>query len=57
MWTTHMLPLLSVALLCALWAVFQLWLAGQDPDVTTRTSKCGACGRRDDCDAVEDSSA
>ena len=57
MWTTYILPLLSVALLCALWAVFQLWLAGKDPEVATRTSKCGACGRRGDCEAAEDSSA
>ena len=47
----YFLPLLTVVLLCALWAVFQLWLWQHDPDAKSRSMKCGSCGRRDECDA------
>lgn len=49
MMTTYVLPLLSVVLLCAFWAIFQLWLLRHDPDAKTAPNKCGACGRRDEC--------
>jgi len=52
MLTTYFFPLLSVVLLCALWAIFQMWLSRHDPDAKTAPQKCGACGRRDECDDV-----
>jgi len=49
MMTTYLLPLLAIVLLCAFWAVFQVWLSRHDPDAETRSQKCGACGRQDEC--------
>ncbi|MGI9236803.1 MAG: hypothetical protein ACR2QZ_05370 [Woeseiaceae bacterium] len=47
--TTYFLPLLAIATLCGLWAIFQVWLAKHDPDAKTRSQKCGGCGRQDEC--------
>ncbi len=44
--TSYLVPLLAIVLLCALWAIFQLWLSKHDPDATTRSTKCGACDER-----------
>jgi len=41
--TTYFLPLLAVVVLCASWAVFQLWLAKHDPDSVSRSTTCGNC--------------
>jgi hypothetical protein len=49
MLTAYFLPLLAVIALCAFWAVFQLWLSKHDPDAATKSQKCGACGRKDEC--------
>lgn len=49
MMTNYLLPLLAIVLLCACWAIFQLWLQRQDPDSAERPTKCGGCGRQDDC--------
>ena len=49
----YLLPLLALVLLCAFWALFQLWLSEADPDATDRSLKCGGCGRRGDCDTEE----
>lgn len=49
MLTDYLVPLLAVMLLCALWGVFQIWLQRHNPDVGKRSSKCGACGREDEC--------
>lgn len=46
----YLVPLLSVIGLCALWAVFQLWLAKHDPDAAKRSLKCGNCGCEKQCD-------
>jgi len=48
MMTTYFYPLLSIIALCAFWAIFQVWLSKHDPDAT-KSSKCGGCGRRDEC--------
>ena len=53
MMTTYLFPLLAVVALCAFWAVFQLWLSRHDPDVETKSQKCGSCGRQDECDGAE----
>lgn len=50
MMTTYVIPLLAVIVLCALWAIFQVWLSRHDPDVKTQSLKCGGCGRREECD-------
>ena len=47
--THYLLPLLAVILLCAFWAIFQLWLTRHDPDIEKRSTKCGGCGRQDEC--------
>ena len=47
--TSYLLPLFTIVALCAVWAVFQLWLDKQDPDAKRRSLKCGACSRKDDC--------
>jgi hypothetical protein len=44
--------LLAVVLLCAFWAVFQLWLERRDPDTAARAQKCGGCGRRGECESA-----
>jgi hypothetical protein len=51
---TYLYALLAIVGLCAFWAVFQLWLAKQDPDLGERSQKCGGCGRRNECDAAGD---
>ncbi len=48
--TDFLIPLLAVVLLCAFWAIFQVWLARHDPDSEKRSLKCGGCGRREECD-------
>ena len=50
MMMTYLYSLLAVILLCAFWALFQVWLSGQDPDAEARSLKCGGCGRRNECD-------
>jgi len=54
--TTYLFPLLAMVLLCAFWAVFQVWLARHDRDAKTRSLKCGGCGRQDECDSAADRS-
>ena len=49
MLSTYLIPLLAVVALCALWAVFQLWLFKHDPEAMTRSHKCGGCSRKDQC--------
>lgn len=49
MMTTYFLPLLFVVVLCAFWAIFQVWLSRHDPDAKTTSTKCGGCARQDDC--------
>ena len=49
MLSTYLIPLLAVVALCAFWAIFQLWLSKHDPDAETKSSKCGACGHKDEC--------
>jgi hypothetical protein len=49
MLTTYFLPLLAVIALCAFWAVFQLWLSKHDPDAAAKSTKCGGCSRKSDC--------
>lgn len=56
MFTTYFLPLLAVVLLCAFWAIFQMWLARHDADAKSRSLKCGGCGRQDECDSAADRS-
>ena len=56
MMTTYLYPLLAVVLLCAFWAIFQVWLARHDPDAKTRSLKCGGCGRQDECNGTVDRS-
>ena len=51
MMTTYFFPLLAVIALCVFWAIFQIWLSKHDPDAKTRSTKCGGCGRKDECDA------
>ena len=46
----YILPLLAVVLLCAFWAVFQVWLSQHDPDVSSRSSKCGGCRHKGECE-------
>jgi len=48
--TRYLLPLLAVVLLCAFWALFQQWLSRRDPDAEKRSTKCGGCGRRGECE-------
>ncbi len=47
--TSYLLPLLAIVALCAAWAVFQIWLAKNDPDAKKRSLKCGACSRKNEC--------
>ena len=53
--SAYLIPLVSLIVLCALWAIFQLWLQRHDPDSDKRSLKCGACERRHDCDAESSS--
>lgn len=41
--TSYLVALLSVVVLCAAWALFQLWLARHDPEANQRLRKCGDC--------------
>ena len=41
--TNYLIPLLAVVLLCAGWAVFQVWLSRHDPEANQRLRKCGDC--------------
>jgi hypothetical protein len=44
----HLLSILGLATLTALWVVFQLWLKKQDPDRDERCIGCGSgCKKRD----------
>jgi len=54
--TGYFFPLLAVVLLCAFWAIFQVWLSRNNPDVKTTSLKCGGCGRRDECNSNGDQS-
>jgi hypothetical protein len=45
--THYLVPLFAVVLLCAGWAVFQVWLSRHDPEANQRLRKCGDC----DCDS------
>lgn len=54
MMTTYLFPLLAVIALCAFWAIFQVWLSKHDPDAVTNSRRCGACGRKDECDGAGD---
>lgn len=47
--TDYLLPLALIVALCGAWAVFQLWLEKHDPDARRRSTKCGACSRKDEC--------
>ena len=47
---SYALPLLAVVLLCAGWAIFQLWLSRHDPDANRRSLKCGDCGCEERCE-------
>lgn len=47
--TTYIFPLLALVVLCAFWAIFQVWLSRNDPDSNRRPSKCGGCGRQEQC--------
>ena len=47
---TYAIPLIAIVLLCAGWAVFQLWLLRHDPDINRRSLKCGECGCEKPCD-------
>ena len=49
--TQYLVPLLAIAVLCAGWAVFQLWLSKHDPELAARANKCGNCS----CDRKGDS--
>lgn len=46
---SYFYALLAIIVLCAFWAVFQVWLAKHDPDAKARSLKCGGCGRKDEC--------
>jgi len=39
----YIFPLLAIVALCALWAVFQLWLWRHDSDAEDRSTKCAGC--------------
>lgn len=47
--TSYFLPLLTIVLLCAFWALFQQWLSRIDPDMKKRSLKCGGCGGGGEC--------
>ena len=48
---THYLYILFAFIaLCAFWAVFQVWLAKQDPELAQRSLKCGNCGCEKQCE-------
>ncbi len=43
----YILPLLGLSLLCALWVLFQHWLAKQDPEKESGYKPgCGACSSK-----------
>ncbi len=42
-----LLVLLAVVLLCAGWAVFQIWLSRHDPDANQCLRNCGDCNCKD----------
>jgi hypothetical protein len=48
--TSYLVPLLAVIGLCVFWAVFQVWLTKQDPELGKRSLKCGNCGCDKQCD-------
>jgi len=51
MWT-HLIAIIGLMALCALWVLFQLWLKKQDPEQEDRCISCGAkCKRQDDRNA------
>jgi len=41
--TQYLVALLTIVVLCAGWAVFQLWLGKHDPELAARANKCGNC--------------
>ena len=52
----YLIPLLAIILLCAFWAVFQLWLSRRDPDAARRMQKCGNCACETPCEESDDES-
>ncbi len=47
---SYAIPLLAIILLCAGWALFQVWLDRHDPDAKRRSLRCGDCGCEEPCD-------
>ncbi|MCC6672656.1 MAG: hypothetical protein IT458_16445 [Planctomycetes bacterium] len=39
----HLIAILGLALLCALWLWVQRWVARRDPAAGRRLSRCGVC--------------
>ena len=46
----YVAPLFAIVLLCGCWALFQVWLARQDPELHSRSLKCGNCNCDDECE-------
>jgi hypothetical protein len=44
MWT-HLLSILGLTALCAVWVLFQLWLKRHDPELEKRCHNCAGCHR------------
>ena len=53
----YLLALLAVVLLCAGWAIFQLWLSRHDAETAQRLNKCGNCSCDKQCEQEETSPA